>query len=143
MCLIFLISSNQTISLSQTPYNYGKMWESWPSIAQITYIEGFISGVLDGVYKYRFYKTCPNSESEYPKLPEKISEQLISTSEIEGIWKVVSDLYKDPANAYIDIDNMIYLAHDKLRGKDIEKDLQLFREARYILQKQIIKESEK
>jgi len=139
--LIFL--SNQSISLSQTPYNYGKMWKSWSSQVQFIYIKGFIDGVISGVYKYHIYDTCTNNEGKLPELPEIISEQLISMSELEGIHNVVSDLYKDPANSYIGLENMIYIARDKLRGKDIEKDLKLYRAAAYELQKQIRVESEK
>lgn len=142
MYLIFLFLSNQSISLSQTPYNYGKMWKSWSSQVQIAYIKGFIDGVINGIYKYHIYEKYTNNEGKLPELPKKISEQLISMSELEGIHNVVSDLYKDPANSYIGLENIIYLARDKLRGKDIEKDLKLHRAAPYELQKQIIVESE-
>ncbi len=36
---------------------------------------------------------------------------------------VVTDLYKDPANSFIDATDMIFLAQDKLRGENIEDDL--------------------
>ena len=46
---------------------------------------------------------------------------------LKTIAKIVSDLYKDPANTYIPVSNMCLLASRKLRGKPIESLLEEFR----------------
>jgi hypothetical protein len=39
---------------------------------------------------------------------------------IEAISKVMTDLYKDPANTYISEDYMYFLAIQRLKGEDVE-----------------------
>lgn len=40
-----------------------------------------------------------------------------------AIREVMTNLYADPANTYIAWDRMLYLARDKLMGKDISQAL--------------------
>ena len=47
---------------------------------------------------------------------------------IKTFINVISDLYKDPANAYIPIANMCLIASRKLRGEPIESLLRELRE---------------
>jgi len=46
---------------------------------------------------------------------------------LKTVVKIVSDLYKDPANTYISVANMRLLASRKLRGEPIESLLEEFR----------------
>jgi len=40
----------------------------------------------------------------------------------------MTNLYKDPSNTYIRYNSMLYIARDKLGGKDVEPALRLARE---------------
>ncbi len=43
--------------------------------------------------------------------------------ELKALRDVITSLYNDPANTYIEMSYMVYFAKSKLMGKDIESDL--------------------
>ena len=44
------------------------------------------------------------------------------------VVNIINDLYKDPANTYIEVSDMCFLASRKLRGESIESSLRELRE---------------
>ena len=51
---------------------------------------------------------------------KKIRGKLFVRYTRDQIRNVTSDLYKDPANAFISTLDMFFLARDKIEGKDVE-----------------------
>jgi hypothetical protein len=54
---------------------------------------------------------------------KKTTDKLFVRYTRDQIPDVISDLYKDPANAFIITLDMFFLARDKIEGKDVEKGL--------------------
>ncbi len=52
---------------------------------------------------------------------KKVSDHLFVRYTRDQIQEVITDLYKDPANAFICTLDMFFLARDKIEGKDITK----------------------
>lgn len=61
---------------------------------------------------------------KYMKLSESVGQAVVEN--------VISDLYEDPANAYIPIEEIYILAHRKIRGESIESSLREEREKAWI-----------
>lgn len=121
---IFLMFIFAKMALAAEPYNYAELWQSWNIVAR----EAYISGVVDGIAKAyfvtmttvvpdKFAKTSPPAEVK------KTTDKLFVRYTRDQIRDVITDLYKDPANAFIGTLDMFFLARDKIEGKDIGKDL--------------------
>lgn len=63
-------------------------------------------------------------EEEMKVIKELYEIQSCSADCLLDIIKVMTDLYKDPANTRISISTMIDVAYQKLKGEDIEPLLQ-------------------
>ena len=150
-CLFFTV----VFCFSAKRDNYAEIWNTWSNYEKYVYIWGLRDGLLEkpttSVYsvlinpgsiddiwlKYTKYKYLGDSE-EVKKEIEKIEEQREQAEDIvwefclkfdiEVIRSIVTDLYKDPANSYIYISDMCYLAFWKLKGESIEPILIKLRE---------------
>ena len=103
-------------------YNYGKVWKSWSDNERHVYIWGFSNGLFEG-WRRTFeqfvtekYKTKGGSFQMPPEL-EKANREMDLEFETNAIKDVVTDLYKDPSNAFISFTNMIYVARNKIKGE--------------------------
>jgi len=107
---------------SASPYNYADLWNLWDVTAQ----EAYISGVVDGII--RAYVTTLLAFDKFNQNPEpkeimEVKEKLFVRDTREQIGPVMSDLYKDPANAFIHHIDMFFIARDKIEGKDVATDI--------------------
>jgi len=92
--------------------NYGKRWNAWPDSSRSVYLEGFRDG------QSHTYLAFLNDLS--PNRVEPLRLQTFTLYETTAIRDVMTNLYSDPANTYITFSAMVYVARDKLSGKDIE-----------------------
>jgi len=143
--------------LAKEPINYGEFWNSMSETEKAAYLTGLQSGLIKAIgdfqeYIFPYFKDKDKGLSVYeeeitterewdfylerieifPYIHNYCGKYLESLSfrydfSLEAIIKVITDLYKDPANTYINIANMYLLAGRKLKGEDIEP---LLREAR-------------
>jgi hypothetical protein len=126
-----------------TPSDQGKWWRSLNNSEKIIYL----TGLKDGFDKFvtdlfpllekkgefnTFYKHMESQSSFFRRMYD------INT---EVMQKSLSDIYKDPANTYIEPYDALCLAIDKIEGKSIEIDLQRLREFPWKMKK--IMEEEK
>jgi hypothetical protein len=117
--LIFLVG---VLCSGNEPYKYGVVWKSWSSETR----EAYVSGMVDGVAAAYF--TCVAKLVGFEKInklplskkDEEIRQKLFVRYTQEQIPAVMSDLYKDPANVYVSNQDMLFIARDKIEGKDIE-----------------------
>jgi hypothetical protein len=94
-------------------FNHGREWNSWSNEFRSIYLAGFIDG---GGSTFREVLTdLP------PERREPLRLQTATLFEADAIRDVMTSLYSDPANTYIPYDSMVYIARDKLSGKDIEQ----------------------
>ena len=119
----FLLTLLKT-AIATDIYNYADLWRSWNVVAR----EAYINGVVDGIAEAYIEILITVAPDKFPKNPEpaeikKVREKLFVRYTRGQICDVITDLYKDPANAFIRTINMFFLARNKIEGKDITPDL--------------------
>jgi len=111
-----------TIAVAADPYDYAARWRLWSVSAQEAYVEGLTDGVAEA-YFVIMENIGQDMVLKKPEPPQvtKVRERLFVRDTGNHVREVISDLYKDPANAYISSLDMFFLARDKIEGKDITK----------------------
>lgn len=121
IAIIFSVILNPIVVVADEPYNYAILWHHWGYESQDAYIEGYYAGVATTYMKaMEIWK--PKSEKI-----EMVRKSVFLGDIKTAIHSVVSDLYKDPSNAYILLEDMLVIARNKINGKDITSDLQIAR----------------
>ena len=141
--IIFIIAlcllSFTGISYSnEEPKKFGEAWNSFSNIQKITYISAIDHGITKGISICLMGYTDYFIEREGKDKQKQIAIaglsilneylEIRSTFDIEVISKVVTELYKDPANTYIWISDMYILALLKVKGESIESSSREARE---------------
>ncbi|MBI4455432.1 MAG: hypothetical protein HY644_05980 [Acidobacteria bacterium] len=123
-CLGALLLLLATTAFSAEPFNYAELWRSWNPITREAYITGAVDGIAEA-YFTTISAVAPDKITRDPLPPEvrKATDKLFVRYAREQIGSVMTDLYKDPANAFVSTLNMFFLARDKIEGKDIAKGL--------------------
>ena len=98
-------------------YNYGRTWTSLSNYTRDFYLWGFRDGLVEATFGTGTVGTPPPILDR--KTVEARWESLSWGFDYTVIRDVVSDLYKDPANAFIPFPRMVYIARDKLKGQSI------------------------
>lgn len=137
--IVFCLLSFTGINYSnEEPKKYVELWNSFSNIQKITFILAMDYGIIKGI------DICLTGYTDYfieREGKEKIKQiaiaglsilneylEIRSPFDIEVISKVVTELYKDPANSYIWISDMYILALLKVKGESIESSLREARE---------------
>jgi len=131
--IVFCLLSFIEISfLAEEPFNYGKFWNSMSEGEKCAYISGLYAGMAKCMCDFIeiIEPTLKDwKEEEVAKYAALIFETYhLSPPDYEVRVRGISDLYKDPANAYIPIAEINILAHRKIRGESIESSLREERE---------------
>ena len=131
--------------------NYKNIWDSWEEYEKYVYLWGLRDGLREqptaDIHSLLINPESycdPFSRLEYSlkyseEIKKVIKEERYKVWEIiiwfgspkipiEVIRDVTTDLYKDPANSYIYIADMCYLAFWKIKGKDVDPILIKLRE---------------
>lgn len=100
--------------------NFGREWNLWSDSIRLMYLEGFVAGQSN---------TYLAMEHDVPEeRREALRLKLFTFYGSVAIRDVMTSLYSDPANTFIRYSSMVYLARDKISGKDIEAMLRRARE---------------
>jgi hypothetical protein len=123
--LLFVFSASRTtaqnepgLCMPRTGYelvNYGREWNVWPNGSRSVYLEGFVDG------QSHTYLLLQNDLPAERREPLRLRTYTFYDSTV--LRDVMTSLYSDPANTYVAYDSMVYIARDKLGGKDIETSL--------------------
>lgn len=134
VCLLSFVGLSY---LAEEPPNFSKRWDSLSDYGKVAYLiglgEGLGQGFLDCVNWFTpYFPEKKEGEKIRAYIPIGINKyfeyvNFISTNE-EVVIKVMSDLYKEPANVYISTPEMSFLAYRKLKGESIESLLRELRE---------------
>ena len=120
VAVIILASfASANISAQDELVNYGRDWKRWPNAARSIYLDGFIDGQSKTYFALR--ADLP------PNRQEPLRNETFTFYGTDALRDVMTSFYSDPANTYISFGSMIYVARDKLSGKDVEP---MLREAR-------------
>lgn len=101
------------------PYNYGAEWIAWSDEVRDIYIIGFNEGTRHTYREAEFHLPVDARDT--------VLAQIAMVYQIAQLRDVMTNLYRDPANTFINYGAMVYMSRDKLNGVDIENAL---REAR-------------
>ncbi len=107
---------------SAEPYNHAAVWRAWDFAARNSYVRGVIDGAINVYIAAAEEWLAPGEFLKTPKLRKvTLVERRVFVGEVESrIPAVITDLYGDPANVYIAMVDMVYLARDKLEGQNID-----------------------
>jgi hypothetical protein len=120
-------------------FNYGRYWLQLPSVARSAYVDGIVDG---GGHAYFEAAAAWLPSGEATKKPEservgKVRKKVFIMVDESTIIPVMTDLYKDPANIFINTKDMLYIARDKLLGEKIDERLISARKASVELHEQL------
>lgn len=122
LILVLLLSSYLKAS---EIFNYGEYWLSISSRERARYVKGVSDGVAHAYFaaanswlsKDEIFNSPPTARVE------EVRKKVFLMLEVSAISEVMTDLYKDPSNAFIIERTMLFLARDKLLGEKIEDAL--------------------
>ncbi len=124
LLIVLLAPLASTVLCGQTgPLNHAKYWQGLSTTARQSYAEG----IVDGVNRVWDALLQQNWEFVSGEKGEALRKKVFPMLAPEPITEVMTDLYKDPANQFVQPAAMFYAARDKLLGIDITVAL---REAR-------------
>ena len=104
------------------PYNYAAHWRAWDAVAREAYIRGVVdaTGSTYLLASQEWLGISRLTAKPEPANVKKVREKVFLREVESQVPSVVTDLYRDPANAYIVLIDMVYVARDKLEGKNID-----------------------
>ena len=141
--IVFCLLSFIEIScLAKEAYFPSQMWNSMDDDAKEVYIWGIREGIVMCMEQITERYLVPSLINNYDtSIIEDILENYdqfvrifdaddfkITDTLLKAVVNIVNDLYKDPANTYINVSDMCLLASWKLRGEFIELSLRELRE---------------
>lgn len=114
-----------SLALAEGPPNFANFWTSMNAHEQTFYLEGYSQGVLYGIFEMAVIYNNEEDREKTEKERQLIKKIYLRDNSIDMkvLSKVITDLYSDPANSYIETNEMIFLAKDKLQGQPIDEKL--------------------
>ena len=140
--IVFCLLSFIEIScLAKEAYSPSQMWNSMDDNAKEVYIWGIREGIVMCMEQITERYLVPSLINNYDtSIIEDILENYdqfvrifdtddfkITDTLLKTVVDIVNDLYKDPANTYINVSDMCLIASRKLRGESIESLLKELR----------------
>jgi hypothetical protein len=131
LAIILLLTGIISIAKADEPYDYAARWNTWDVYTRTAYVIGVTEGISTA-----FFTTKGNlTKKPTPKEELLIMDILNFGSGIERkkIIEVMTDLYQDPANSYIETTKIFLYAQERIKGKDISRALENARRQEYEL----------
>ena len=122
-----LLSFIEISYLAQKPLTNGDFWNVTTFMEKVSYITGFRMGILKCVLKLGPLTPRAKGSDLDITFDELLDLYGFIKEHLDAIITVMDDLYKEPANTYIQPESICEIACQKLKGEDIEP---LLREAR-------------
>jgi hypothetical protein len=117
---IYFLLLSTYIAAAADPYNYAANWKLWNIQTREAYIDGLVDGVAEA-YRVTSTNMAADKLLKNPEPPElkKTRDRLFVRYTRDQVRDVITDLYKDPSNAFISTSEMFFLARDRIEGKDV------------------------
>lgn len=126
MAFLFLLCT-PTAFAQDKPTKYGEIWASLSDSQKFMYLQGYRDGINATVsVGFIFTQDCPGQP---PYKMNQVSKKVLPDFDNTTITKVMTDIYKDPANVFIPFSAMVGFANNKLNGENIEEKLRTIRKA--------------
>lgn len=115
------------VVLAEGPTNWSMFWKSFTIGERISYLDGYAEGVLQGYWETLGIVvsdlTKDKLKSDRTTQAIQLAKEIYLDIDMTVLSVVISDLYDDPANSYVETGDMAYIARDKIQGKPIEDRL--------------------
>ena len=105
--------------------NFGSMWKGWSNEVRLIYLDGFIGGRSE-TFLVVFDSLSPEARGSL-----RLRTTVLYNPDV--LRDVMTDLYSDPANTFVRFEVMVYIARDKLSGREVESRLRSAREQEYAI----------
>jgi hypothetical protein len=132
----YLLSFTGVSYLVEEPMSPGEIWNVLTGMEKTSYQRGFRDGIVECLNKLVPLIRDKDIGLHSIRLDITISELYDLYDFIwehgEAIENVMDDLYKDPANTYIQWPSMCEIAYQKLKGEDVEQLLKKARKEGYL-----------
>lgn len=126
---IFMTAGLVSIASAAERYDYAARWKAWDIDSRTAYVAGVTEAIPFALF------TTAGSLTNKPPAKEVLAIALVLKCgypiERKKIVEVITDIYQDPANSYIDTTRLFLFAQDKIQGKDISKALETARRQAY------------
>lgn len=105
------------------PFNYGRYWLSLSVEAHSAYVDGVVDGI-NHAFKQAAAEWLESGERfRESERVERARKKIFPMFGRDTLLPVMFDLYKNPANAFVDPVTVLYLSRDKLLGESIDRAL--------------------
>jgi hypothetical protein len=114
--------------LAQTanPYNYAAQWSAWSETSRQAFLIGYAAGAANA-YFAAARGWLPSGEVLRTHATARVRSVRLAVQLGDGgdqIPAIITNLYQDPANAFIAVNDMVLIARDQLKGEDVAVKLQ-------------------
>jgi hypothetical protein len=135
LAVVLLLVGMANVSWADGPYDYASRWKSWDIPTRTAYVDGVAEGVEAAFLTPRGNPAKKPPSEEELRIEEYKMDILKSGYALDRrkVVEVMTDIYQDPANSYINTVKVFVYAQDKIEGKDISKSLEDARRRAYDL----------
>ncbi len=124
LIMVFLTIPNIVLA-EQAPPNLSKYWQSLTINERICFLNGHNDGSLKVFLEIYGMISQPLNKSESDNLEQLFTEMYINYDAIDltVLSNVISVLYNEPANSYIEIVDVVRISRYKIQGKSVDNKL--------------------
>jgi hypothetical protein len=115
LILLATLTATSTVTAEDTS---AAEWQSISVTSRLFYVAGFKAGA-DAALQF-VYEQSPKNKNLINGMVDLLGVDMSN----EAIEAVATALYQDPANAYINPEDAVRIAMLKIKGRDVEKELQ-------------------
>ncbi len=125
LIIVFLLLCPSLVLAEQERPTFSKHWQSFTINEKNLYLRAHNVGEINIFIAVKALMPEPLDKSLSDKLWQLYTEMHINFDVIgvTVLSNVVSELYNDPANAYVAIGEMARIARDKIQGKSVDDKL--------------------
>ena len=127
------------LAYAEAPDNVARYWSSLSPGEKIAYLNGYSAGVAQAFAETLLAVKSPEYKSNLPIRDQVPAISITGIEEKDILSKVISNLYEDPANSYIQLNDVISVAIDKIAGKPTESAIQSAR-SRAVYEHELLRE---
>lgn len=120
--ILWLLVGMVNIAVADEPFDYASRWNAWDVYTKTAYVIGVKEGISTAFFTFTGNLTKKTSPKEELLIMNILN--LGSVIERKKIIEVMTDIYKDPANSYIETTQIFLFAQEKIKGQDISKSLE-------------------
>lgn len=126
VCMVSVVAAGEA-------FDYAARWKAWDASSRAAYVAGVTEAIPIAFFTTKGSLTKKLSPKEELQILDTL--KFASPIEKKKIIEVMTDIYQNPANSYIETAKIFIFAQDKIEGKDISKALEDAREQAYDLYK--------